>query len=786
MANSCRSPQEPVRRYQSGLAPFSVFSSPVVGFNLSFHKAPLGAPPIVAIATTGTRIACTPPSVSHVAIVSMSHDETTELPQNGTPITSGDASPQRQDRTSVIRSGDGVVDVERVLLEKRFDSRSGFCPGFEGRRARLSLTETGPLRTGRTTAESCQLDATATHCQDSDSATALPLKSDQVALNDADESSDAERTGEAADWDDGQDDDFLVSPEVAEAEAAHQEKKQQRRQQPRMLVNENARESSTVGSTSLLHHRLKVISVLLFFGYSAFLVCGLLVPKVAPGFLSALGMWTQVVTTVFLGLLSCRLWRHHEFTVRRLRLMEALVFGSAASLVFVHTLAGLTTQSPTGWWLGVVGPWQWLIFAYALAIPNQWRRALFTLIPMALGPLLVTGIAMVMVPSLGRSTMTTGTGILGLVQLLLSSAFALAISAWGIRAINALRQEAQYARQIGQYRLSRLLGSGGMGDVYIAEHVLLKRPCAIKVIHPQKNGETRMLERFEREVCSTAKLTHWNTVEIYDYGQADDGTFFYVMEYLPGLNLREIVQLFGPLSPARTLHLLDQVCDALMEAHDQGLIHRDIKPANIFAAKRGNRHDVAKLLDFGLVRRAFDRSKGDDAPPEETLIGSPMYMSPEQAHGQRMDQRTDIYSIGVTAYYLLTGHVPFEYQEPLKVLRAHQKETPPAFQVHVAGVPADLEAVVMKCLEKNPDDRYQNAASLQKALSQCESFGRWSWAQSARWWKRHRCPEKSRVDEAVEQGHLSCLDATLQLRLGTGLAESFGMESIGKASQSES
>src|SRR6185312_7224850 len=175
-------------------------------------------------------------------------------------------------------------------------------------------------------------------------------------------------------------------------------------------------------------------------------------------------------------------------------------------------------------------------------------------------------------------------------------------STFGARTMSRLRRQAAEARQFGQYRLRRRLGSGGMGEVYLAEHQLLKRPCAVKLIRPDAATDPRALARFESEVRLTATLSHPNTVEIYDYGRAEDGTYYYVMEYLPGLSLAEMVERYGPLPPARVVYLLRQVSGALREAHAAGLIHRDIKPSNIIAARRGGMDDVAKLLDFGLVR----------------------------------------------------------------------------------------------------------------------------------------------------------------------------------------
>ena len=250
-----------------------------------------------------------------------------------------------------------------------------------------------------------------------------------------------------------------------------------------------------------------------------------------------------------------------------------------------------------------------------------------------------------------------------------------------------------------------------------------------------------MLARFEREVQATAKLSHWNTIDIYDYGIADDGTFYYVMEFLPGLSLDRLVEQNGPLPAERVVHLLRQVCAALREAHEAGLIHRDIKPGNIFAAERGGVQDVAKLLDFGLAKPMMNVDSLD-LTQDGGITGSPLYMSPEQVIGDTPpDERSDIYALGCVAYYLLTGRPPFERDQAIKVLLAHANApvTPP--RELVADIPADLEDVVLRCLAKAPEDRWQDAASLADALAACDSADRWSREEAARWWRDHATGE---------------------------------------------
>jgi serine/threonine-protein kinase len=254
------------------------------------------------------------------------------------------------------------------------------------------------------------------------------------------------------------------------------------------------------------------------------------------------------------------------------------------------------------------------------------------------------------------------------------------------------------------------------------------------LIRRERAGNPKNLLRFEREVQATATLTHPNTVEILDYGHTEDGTFYYVMEYLPGLSLEQLVTRHGPLPPERAVHLLRQVCGALQEAHAIGLIHRDVKPGNILVCDRGGRRDVAKLLDFGLVQVPGLGQAEQRLTQEGAIAGTPAYMSPEQAAGKSaLDARSDIYSLGAVAYFLLTGHPPFVRQTAMQILAAHIYESPVALDGH-ADVGADLEAVLMRCLEKDPARRFPDAESLDQALAQCGCTGRWTRERAETWW----------------------------------------------------
>ncbi len=318
------------------------------------------------------------------------------------------------------------------------------------------------------------------------------------------------------------------------------------------------------------------------------------------------------------------------------------------------------------------------------------------------------------------------------------------VAIFGAYKMAELRRQVAEARRFGQYQLIRKIGGGGMGEVHLAEHVLLKQPCAVKLIRPERAGDPGALERFEREVRATAQLKHWNTVQIYDYGYTDDGTFYYAMEYLPGLTLEEIVSHYGPLPPARTIHLLRQLCAALREAHGMNLVHRDIKPANVMVCERGGVFDVAKLLDFGLVRGGGPQA--ETLPEERFVAGTPGYMAPEQATARQIDGRTDIYSLGAVAYYLLTGQHPFVRGSVIQVMLAQMTEEIRRPRDVRPEVPMDLEGVVLRCLSRQPDQRFQDIGSLDAALSGCGDATGWSQPEAETWWREHKATARPMVE----------------------------------------
>ncbi len=305
------------------------------------------------------------------------------------------------------------------------------------------------------------------------------------------------------------------------------------------------------------------------------------------------------------------------------------------------------------------------------------------------------------------------------------------------RVLYGLRQEVRAARQLGQYVLEEKLGEGGMGVVYRAHHAMLRRPTAVKLLPADKSGENT-IARFEREVRLTARLAHHNTVTVYDYGRTPDGVFYYAMELLEGANLREVVDVGGPLPAGRVLHVLEQVAASLVEAHGIGLIHRDIKPANVLLCELAGVPDVAKVVDFGLVKEV---DRGDDASltTAGTLTGTPLYMAPEAITSpETLDARSDLYAVGAVGYYLLVGADVFTGKSVVEVCGHHLHSQPvPPSERGRGAVPSDLEALLLSCLSKKPEDRPDSAAELRRRLRDCQSFGDWTEEAAREWWSQH-------------------------------------------------
>ena len=316
----------------------------------------------------------------------------------------------------------------------------------------------------------------------------------------------------------------------------------------------------------------------------------------------------------------------------------------------------------------------------------------------------------------------------------------------GARVVYTLGAEVTRARELGSYRLEDRLGEGGMGEVWRASHRLLARPAAIKLIRSPAPESGAVVSddarrRFEREAQVIAQLRSPHTVTLFDFGVADDGSFYYVMELLDGVDADRLVRRFGPLPPERVIHVLRQMCHSLSEAESCGLVHRDIKPANIFLCRYGEDHDFVKVLDFGIAKVAHDTS-----PDAETMMtipnviqGTPAFIAPEQAlGGTDIDARADIYSTGCVAYWLLTGELVFTGDTPMKVLlaHAHTPPEPPSTKTEIR-VPPDLDALVLACLAKEREHRPQSARDLLQRLDAVTLKEQWTDERAREWWRMH-------------------------------------------------
>ena len=304
--------------------------------------------------------------------------------------------------------------------------------------------------------------------------------------------------------------------------------------------------------------------------------------------------------------------------------------------------------------------------------------------------------------------------------------------------LTRLRSQVSEARQLGQYTLKRKIGEGGMGKVYLARHALLRRPTAVKVLRPEySRGDS--LRRFQREVGFTSRLSHPNTIAIYDYGHTPDGRFYYAMEYLQGVTLNRCILDTGPQPPARVVYIMLQVCGAIAEAHGAGLIHRDIKPANIMLCERGGVFDFAKVLDFGLVRKqaAADTHGITDI---QTLTGTPLYLAPESIRDpEHVDRRSDVYQLGLLGYYMLTGSHLFAGNNIYEVCAQHLDSPPePPSQRLGRAVSVALEDLLLQCLEKDMDARPADALALLylfEGLAAGEFAGLWGQQEARNWWQ---------------------------------------------------
>jgi len=387
--------------------------------------------------------------------------------------------------------------------------------------------------------------------------------------------------------------------------------------------------------------------------------------------------------------------------------------------------------------LGV--PWEcvWILIIPVVA-PNVPRKVLIaSLLEATTGPLVLWYAAEVRGENVSNSVISLAT------YFLFTTYLCAGIAYFTSRFVFHVGVRLKKAREIGSYELVSRLGEGGMGEVWVARHRMLARPAAMKLIRPELLGtdwrsRDRAIARFRREAKATALLGSTHTVDIYDFGLTEEGAFFYVMELLDGLSLETLVRRFGPVAPARAVHLLRQVCHSLGEAHASGLIHRDIKPANIFTCRLGPDVDYVKVLDFGLVKRT-EQTETTQLTGDHGTAGTPAYMAPEMALGQDdVDSRADLYALGCVAYWLLTGETVFTGETPMATLIAHVQSKPvPASQRTEIYIPPALDDLVLACLAKDPGDRPQTADDLDRRLAASIPGSSWRVDDAREWWLRN-------------------------------------------------
>lgn len=473
-------------------------------------------------------------------------------------------------------------------------------------------------------------------------------------------------------------------------------------------------------------------------------------------------------TLIWLGSLGwTALWgQTFQVASDRSNLISWINVGSVSISIVVFWAVGRRRISPSR--LQAVGIVYEIVICFTSATLTFWQYYLdtgsganLTWVPaiVIMFPLIMPGPPLRMLGGAIASAATAPLGLLALdlsgninvgegdayVSTAVGSVFAVLFAYVGAKEIYGLGREVAKARALGSYQLVERLGSGGMGEVWRARHRLLARPAAVKLIHPsftQNVGTAReFLKRFEREAQSIAALRSPHTVDLFDFGVADNGTYYYAMELLDGLDADALVRRFGPIPAERVVHIVRQVCHSLSEAEYRGLVHRDIKPANIFLCQYGEDYDFVKVLDFGIVKTLHESETAQTALTAGNAIhGTPAFMAPEQALGETdIDVRADIYALGCVAYWLLTGSLVFTAEAAAALLVKHIQSPPsPPSAATELPIPRSLDAIVLSCLAKNPADRPQSAKDLSIRLAGVEGADAWTPERRRDWWDTHR------------------------------------------------
>src|SRR5213595_3107082 len=487
--------------------------------------------------------------------------------------------------------------------------------------------------------------------------------------------------------------------------------------------------------------RLRTIALLYaFVFFLAGIFPALLFPADRARFLGSAVQWGPSVLGIGVALLVAAVIRSP-----RLPLPTAMNLGLAFEIASSYAIAAAEFADPMGLemhggFMGLSWVAVWIVL-FTVVVPTAPRRALLAAlasvssVPVTIGLMMLSGAT-----SFGLDPAQFFFGLVFPYLLVVGMAYV------GARVVYYLGTEVKRARELGSYRLEEKLGEGGMGEVWRARHRMLARPAAIKLIRPSfaRDGRGAVSEeavrRFEREAQVIARLRSPHTVELFDFGVAADGAFYYVMELLDGLDADSLLRRFGPTPPERAIYLLRQVCHSLSEAQSCGLVHRDIKPANIFVCRYGEEYDFVKVLDFGIVSAVHDAANPNPVHTRENAVqGTPAFIAPEQAMGADLDGRADIYATGCLAYWLLTGQFVFTADTPMGLLVQHAQTpaAPPSARTD-QPIPPALDHLVLSCLAKDPAQRPQSARELSRRLAEVEGAGAWTQDRAREWWTSHQ------------------------------------------------
>ncbi|HEX3234895.1 MAG TPA: serine/threonine-protein kinase [Gemmatimonadales bacterium] len=465
----------------------------------------------------------------------------------------------------------------------------------------------------------------------------------------------------------------------------------------------------------------------------------LVIPNDRAIFLGSLIQWLPSVASISVALLVAAV-----IGSTRVSLPAVMTIGLAFEVASSYGIAAAEFADPRTLEMhrGMIGlSWVavWTVL-FTVVVPTSPRRAVLAALASVSSVPVINGL--VLASGATSVTLAPAQFFFGLIFPYL---LAVVMAYVGARVVYHLGAEVKRARDLGSYRLEEKLGEGGMGEVWRARHRMLARPAAIKLIRGSLSADGRpgvsqdALRRFEREAQVIARLRSPHTVELFDFGVAHDGAFYYVMELLNGLDADALVRRSGPVPAERVVYLIRQVCHSLSEAASCGLVHRDIKPANIFLCRYGEEYDFVKVLDFGIATAPRDVAVGPALTRENVVQGTPEFIAPEQALGESgLDGRADIYATGCVAYWLLTGQLVFTAETQMALLLKHAQTPPIAPSARSAlPIPAALDHLVLSCLAKDPAKRPQSARELSCRLAEIEGASAWTQERAREWWAAH-------------------------------------------------